>query len=459
MMNEAAGRSAGPLPPVREIIEAELTWTDGAFRRGVQVHVAEDGRIASAGPASAAATRRLPGRALLPGFVNAHSHAFQRALRGRGESYPAGGGDFWSWREAMYALVEEMDETAMRRVCGQALREMLAGGFTTVGEFHYLHHRDFAAADFAFDRVLIEAAAEAGIRLVLLLCHYRTGAIGRPLGPGQRRFDTRGVDAFLRQLDALSGRIDARTQSLGIAPHSIRAVPADEVELLWREAAARGLVVHMHVEEQAREIDECRAALGTNPLAWLLDHVAVDGRSTIVHATHSTPADLRRYTALGGNICVCPITEGNLGDGLGDGEAMLSRRDAVCIGTDSNVRIDALEELRWLEFVQRLRGRRRGVHKTAAGEVAAQLLASGTEHGARSLGVPAGRIAAGRLADFVVVDLGHPALLDATDETLAGMLALGAGADCVSEVCVGGAWRSVRSGGVMPAEGPGADAA
>jgi formimidoylglutamate deiminase len=427
-----------------QIIEARLTYVDGAFAPGVRVQVDAAGRIAAVGPLPQPPTRRFEGCALLPGFVNAHSHAFQRGLRGLGESYPCGVGSFWTWREAMYALVESLDRAQMRRLCEQAFVEMLACGITTVGEFHYLHHEDAGALDFAFDDVVIEAAAAVGIRLVLLASYYRTGGIGRPLAGGQRRFATPSVARFTEQVDALQRRVEPRAQSVAIAPHSVRAVPPEDFIALCREAEARQLPVHVHLEEQRREVEECVAALGCSPMEWVLDHVPVGPRFTAIHATHATPARLQRWLLAGAGVCLCPITEGNLGDGIADAPAMLAAGGRLCLGTDSNVRLDMLEELRWLEFAQRLRSESRGVFADAAGRLAPRLLESATRCGAAALGVDAGAIEPGRHADFVAIDLEHPSLAGCTAETLLAALILGSGGECVREVCVGGTWRAVR---------------
>lgn len=430
-----------------QIIEAEWTWTGKTLETGVQVVVDDRGRIETVGKLGVAATKRLPRRALLPGFVNAHSHAFQRGLRGLGETYPAGQGDFWSWREAMYDLVLCLTPDDMKRLCRHAFDEMLSCGFTSVGEFHYLHHSnigatggDETAGDFAFDDIVLEAAAESGIRIALLQSYYKTGAMGRPLAGGQRRFATPDVDAFLRRIDVTAAKLRGDAQTMGLAPHSLRAVPPDDLMRLHRAAGERGMVCHIHVEEQRKEIDESLASLGRTPLEWLLEHLALGPRDTIIHATHSTANNLQRYVATGANICVCPITEGNLGDGLGDVATMLERPDAVCIGTDSNVRIDTAEELRWLEFVRRLKHERRGVCRDNAGDVARQLLRCGTENGARALGISTGKIEAGRWADFAAIDLDRRDLRGTTPETLLPAFFVGSSGAAVREVCVGGRW-------------------
>ncbi len=424
--------------PYTDVIEADRTWVDGRFASGVRVAIDRDGYIAAVGDLKEPVTHRLADRALLPGMVNVHSHAFQRALRAQGEVFPAGVNDFWTWRESMYALVERLSRKEFRAVCRQAFAEMRAAGYTTVGEFHYFHHDNAKLRDFAMDELVLEAAAEVGIRLVLLQSYYRNGGFGRELYSGQRRFGTPSVSEFWRQFDRLAQRLQTPLQSLGIAPHSLRAVPLDDLRDLRAEALRRGVVCHIHIEEQTKEIEDSIAAVGAAPLEWLVDHLPVDARLTIIHGTHSRGAPLEKFIAAGGNVCLCPITEGNLGDGLADVPAMLTRGDAVCIGSDSNIRIDPAEELRWLEFVQRLRARRRGVCKLPDGRCAEQLLRCGTINGARALGLPTGEIAPGRCADFLTLDLSHPSLAGWTDETLLGSYLFGSGAEVVAETIVGG---------------------
>ncbi len=489
------------------VIEAELTWVGGEFRRGVRVLVGADGRIVEVrgggarggddatkrpGEAGAAArVVRLAGRALLPGFVNAHSHAFQRALRGRTQHFPAGAGDFWSWREAMYAWVRDCSVETFREVCRRAFEEMRAAGFTTVGEFHYLHHADADRRDFALDDALIEAAEQAGIRLVLIGAYYAAGGIGRPLGEGQRRFATCGVDAFVAHLEGLAegrhvgrqagagapgcqpgaagphaahgqpgavgphdsrGRLSSISESRGrlfptangsgiaIAAHSIRAVPADDLLRLREAARRRGWMFHMHIEEQPAEIEQCVAALGVTPMRWVLDHADVGPDFVVVHATHTQREALEAYLERGGRVCICPITEADLGDGIADVPAVNRRAAALSIGSDSNIRIDPTEELRWLEYVQRLRLGRRGVLRDERGAVARRLLEIGTTGGAAALGIAAGRIEPGRFADFAVVDLEHPALADVDEAGLPEAILFGAGRECIVGSIVGGAW-------------------
>ncbi len=429
-----------------QIIEADLTWTGARFEPGVRIAVDRRGRIAAAGRLTTEPTRRLTGCALLPGFVNVHSHAFQRALRGQGESFPAGAGSFWTWREAMYRLVAELDAPAFHRLCVQAFGEMLDAGITTVGEFHYFHHSK-GAADFGFDEVVLHAALEAGIRIVLLQSYYATGGVGRPLEGAQRRFDAVSLDAFWRQMDRLDGLADPTLQTLGVAPHSIRAAGPQEIAELYAEACRRKLVVHIHVEEQPKEIDEARAVYGKRPLAILTEALDRCAGMTAVHCTQSEAPDLHRYLAAGGGVCTCPLTEGNLGDGIPAALPLIHQSGHLSLGSDSNARISMLEEMRWLEYGQRLATKSRGVITGPDATVAPALLDIATAGGARALALPAGRIEVGRWADFAIVELEHPSLTGCDAASLPGALAFGAGNAVIAETCVGGRWRVPTSRG------------
>ncbi len=430
--------AGGAIMRSTHIIEADLTWTGTSFEPDIQVIVADDGTIDHVGALDLRPSLRLRQRALLPGMVNAHSHAFQRGLRGRGETFPTGSGSFWSWREEMYALVEEMTPERMYELSRQAFMEMLACGITTVGEFHYLHHHQ--PGDFALDEAVLQAACDTGIRIVLLMTYYKTGGIGRPPSDAQRRFLTDTPQAFWKRFDALAGRCEAGTQALGAAAHSIRAVPLDDLTALHREARRRGLVFHMHVEEQPKEIEECRAALDRSPLGVLLERLEIDACFTAVHCTHSDPAEMERFLRRGGRVCICPLTEANLGDGIADVPAMLDAGGRICVGTDSNARIAFTEELRWLEYVQRLQQQRRGVVRDDQGRTANALWTAGTVHGAEALGVHAGRIAPGYAADLFTLDLNDPSLAGWTPETLLPAFLFGASDGVVAETCVAGRW-------------------
>jgi formiminoglutamate deiminase len=411
-----------------QIVEAALTWTGLRFEPELQIEVGDDGTIAGVAKAIGQATVSLADRAILPGFVNAHSHSFQRGLRGRGENFPQGAGSFWSWREAMYSLVESLDEQSFYDLTFAAYREMLAAGITTVGEFHYLPQ---------FDQVVFDAARDAGIRVVLLKTYYRTGGIGRQLAGAQRRFETAGVEAFWQRYDEL-----AKLGEVGCVAHSIRAVPLDDLAALHRGARERGAVFHMHVEEQQQEIDDCVAAYGFTPMRLILDRLQPGSEFTAVHATRTSAGELSEFLSRGGNVCVTPLTEANLGDGVPQAAPLAAASGQTSLGTDSNARISMIEEMRWLEYAQRLLSSTRGIFRNDDGRVAPRLIDAATSAGARSLGMRCGRIESGALADLVAIDLTRPALAGSSGDTLAEALVFGAGDDAIAEVAVGGRWVS-----------------
>lgn len=421
------------------ILEAALTWTGSRFEPGIRIAVDATGRIEAVGALDLEPTERFPRRALVPGFVDAHSHAFQRGLRGRGETFLAGVGSFWTWREAMYALVESLDGAAFRELCVRTFAEMRDAGITTVGEFHYLHHANDSAD--SFDSLVLEAASEVGVRLVLLQSYYRTGGIDQPLAPAQRRFAVGSTTEYWESFDRLDEWLDPATQTLGVAPHSIRAASLDDVAALHAEALRRGLPFHMHVEEQRREVEECVAAYGEAPMALLCRTLPTMERVVAVHCTHTRPEDLGAFVGAGGSVCLCPLTEANLGDGLPDLASIAGVPDRLCLGTDSNARIAMTEEMRWLEYGQRLRQEKRGVLADADGSVARALLSIATRGGARALGVEAGAIEPGRWADLASLDLDAPELGGCDEDSLLDALVFGSGDRAIAATCVGGRWR------------------
>jgi formimidoylglutamate deiminase len=329
----------------------------------------------------------------LPGFVDAHCHGFQRALRGRGA-----GGDFWAWRELMLAEAGRQTPELVRREYVEVYRELRRAGYTAVGEFHYLGFDEALAA--------VEAAEEGGIRIVLLLAAYGRG--------GLERFRQESAAEYLRQVEDVRGR----GISVGVAPHSVRACPADWLEEIGRYAAAEGLPLHVHADEQPREIEECLAEHGVRPIELLDRTGCLSERTTVVHATHANGDELDLLARAGARICACPTTEANLGDGFLPVERVCTRGIGICIGSDSNVRIDPLEELRELEGIGRRQSGRRNVLSTGT------LLCYGADEGAGALGLEEW--------DDVEVDLGHPSLRGVEDVFEA--LISGCGADVLRDV-------------------------
>src|SRR6188474_195292 len=345
-----------------------------------------------ADPASVA---RVAGTLRLQGFVNAHSHTFQRGMRGS-----AAGGDFWSWRETMLAAAERQTPELVRTDYERTYREMLSAGYTAVGEFHYLGVPEAHAA--------AEAAAAAGIELVLLHVAYARG--------GLPRFRQESVEEFIEQVEGLR----ASGSRVGVAPHSVRACPVDWLEAIGAYAAAEGLPLHVHADEQPKEIEECLAEHGCRPIELLARSGCLGERTTVVHATHADGAELDLLAATGATICACPTTEADLGDGFLPAERIRTRSIPLCIGSDSNVRIDPLEELRELEGVARRQTGRRSVFTTE------ELLRFGSEQGARSLGLDTW--------PTIEVDVSHRSLAGVARDDVPAALVAGCGADVVSPV-------------------------
>ncbi len=356
--------------------------------------------------------------ALVPGMPNLHSHAFQRGMAGLAERRGATADSFWTWREVMYHFALTLTPEEAQAVAEMAYMEMLEQGFTRVGEFHYLHHdRDGGTyADPAEMSLRIIAAAEAtGINLTHLPVFYAHADFGgKAPNPGQRRF-THDLDAFARLMERARAAMIRPLDRLGIAPHSLRAVTEDELQAL---VAAHGAgPVHIHIAEQTREVDDCVAACGQRPVERLLANFPVDGRWCLIHATHLTPAETQGIAASGAVVGLCPVTEANLGDGLFPAGQFLALGGRIGIGSDSNVEISVREELKLLEYGQRLAHRQRNVLSMGEGSTGRALFAANLAGGAQALAAPAPELAVGAPADLVALSdrLGLP---DGADRTL-----------------------------------------
>ncbi len=348
-------------------------------------------------------TRHVVG---LPGLPNLHSHAFQRAMAGLAES-PGGAGrdDFWSWRETMYRLVGRLTPEDVATVAAKAFVEMLEAGFTRVGEFHYLHH-DLDGRPYAeparMAAAVAEASAEAGIALTLLPVFYAHSGFGGAVpNAGQRRF-INDLDGFARLREGCAAALKPLDGAvLGVAPHSLRAVTPDELSALL--AMAPDAPIHIHVAEQVPEVEACIAWSGKRPVQWLLDAVPVDQRWCLVHATHVDAAELTGIAASGAVVGLCPVTEANLGDGLFPVGELLDGGGQFGVGSDSNVRIDAVEELRLLEYGQRLTRRQRNVLARDGFSTGRTLFARALAGGAQALGAEPAELVAGAPADIVAL--------------------------------------------------------
>ncbi|TSJ61002.1 formimidoylglutamate deiminase [Starkeya sp. 3C] len=347
----------------------------------------------------------------LPGLPNLHSHAFQRAFAGNTEVRGPTGDSFWTWREAMYRAVDRMDPEDVEAIAALAYVEMLEAGFTRVGEFHYLHHgRDGTPyADIGELSARIAAAAGAtGIALTLLPVFYAHGGFGAQVpNHGQRRF-INDVESFGRLMESARRALASLPDAvLGLAPHSLRAATTGEIAAILPLTAGP---IHIHVAEQVKEVEDCLAWSGRRPVEYLLDEAPVDGRWCLIHATHMTPDETRRMAKSGAVAGLCPITEANLGDGIFPAPAFVEAGGAYGVGSDSNVRIDAAEELRLLEYSQRLAHRARNVLAMSEGRsTGAALFAAAFKGGAQALDGGPG-LAVGAPADIVSLDARHPSL-------------------------------------------------
>ncbi len=391
---------------------------------------------------------------VVPGMPNAHSHAFQRAMAGNTEYRLSARDSFWTWRRAMYALANRIEPDDLQILAAQLFVEMLKSGYTSVAEFHYLHRRRDGAA-YPETNALWEAVGAAatlsGIGLTFLPTLYQTSDFGgRPLNPEQARFAT-DADAFLRAVEnriAAERRNDGpgggnRMQCTGVAFHSLRAVPQDNLRraaLRLREFDAH-MPLHIHVAEQVLEVKACLRETGRRPIELLLDTGLLDDRWCLIHATHATPQELEGVAGAGATVCVSVSTEANLGDGFFDTARYLKAGGRLCVGSDSQSTVSPAEELRWLEYQQRLRKKRRGVLAHGAQpHVGTRLWCDAARYGAQAIGQPVGAIEVGRRADWLVLDAAHPSLAGAAvDAALDHLLFAGADA-AIRDVMVGGRW-------------------
>ncbi|MEO7062619.1 MAG: formimidoylglutamate deiminase [Dokdonella sp.] len=432
---------------------AEHAWLPQGFAKHVQLDVDLDRHVLCAVVAeSQRDDAQLIGRYVVPGMPNLHSHAFQRAMAGLAERRGKSSDDsFWTWREVMYAFAGSIGPDDLRAIATQLYVEMLKAGYTQVCEFHYLHHQPDGQpyADPAeMSLALIEAARDAGIGLTLLPTLYMTGGFdGRALSERQRRFG-HDVDAYLRLVERLR-TLQSSTLNIGMALHSLRAVPADALRVVLATDLAHGGPIHIHIAEQLGEVQDCLALRHARPVEWLLDHAAVDSRWCLVHATHMTEAETRRLAKSGAVAGLCPTTEANLGDGLFPLKEYLDAGGAIGIGSDSNVSVSVVEELRWLEYGQRLMTKHRNVAASAnTSSTGDMLLAYALAGGARAAGCSVGKLAGGDSAhlqlapraDLVVLDDASPLLGARAPSHVIDTWLFAGNTSLVRDVMVAGEW-------------------
>jgi formimidoylglutamate deiminase len=446
---------------VRQFRAGQLWRADG-WHADAAIAVGADGRLRE--PADR--DGELIGNWVLPGMPNLHSHAFQRAMAGlaerRGHAHasvpdredqkpatpgrtpPKSDDNFWSWRETMYAFAATVGPDELQAIAAQLYVEMLKAGYTRVCEFHYLHHQPDGvpyAQPEAMSLALIEAAREAGIGLTLLPVLYISGGFdGRALSARQRRFG-HAVDAYLRLLETLR-RQESDDVCVGIALHSLRAVPESALrEVLGHPLAGTG-PIHIHIAEQIGEVQDCLATRGARPVEWLFDHADVDARWCLVHATHLTAAETAQLARSGAVAGLCPTTEANLGDGLFPLADYLDAGGTLGIGSDSHISISPVEELRWLEYGQRLSTRHRNIAARHEGDsVGETLWRAALRGGAQASGQPIGELRDGVRADLVVLDDDSPLLAARDARSVLDSFLFAGNTPLVRDVMVGGRWQ------------------
>ncbi|HEV2800085.1 MAG TPA: formimidoylglutamate deiminase [Pyrinomonadaceae bacterium] len=460
------------MPQAQQTLTAwlpDLIYTGGRFASGLALVSDGAGRIVALTRDWEQLTARvvpLRGRALLPGLVNAHSHAFQRVIRGRTERRSAAHDSFWTWREMMYAAATRLSPEDIYDASRMAFLEMAASGITAVGEFHYLHHAPdgvrYADANELAKRV-VSAATDVGIRIALLRVAYVRAGWNKPPDPRQARFIEPDSEAFLKQTETLAQDLahpnaDSPGESettpaawVGVAPHSVRAVPLEYLREVSAFAHARAMPVHMHVAEQPAEIAACTEEHGRAPVALLAAEGLLGEHFTAVHAVHITQGDVRALAHARAHVCACPATERNLGDGIVPADLLLAAGVPVSLGTDSHTQIDLLEDARELEYHLRLQKLERAVlaPATSASEagdetgnlaaLAARLFDCATVNGAASIGAQGGgTLEPGRPADFFTLALDDPSIAGACAEDLLPAVVFSLARTAVRDVVVGG---------------------
>jgi formimidoylglutamate deiminase len=404
---------------------------NGEIKSGIAFFADESGAITrfSTAAEDLARAQRLKNRAIFPGLVNVHSHTFQRVIRGRTEWRNQGQRDtFWTWREKMYDAATRLTPDQVYQTAKAAFLEMLLSGITTVGEFHYLHHqadgRRYPDPNL-IGKLVMQAAREVGLRIVLLRAAYLRAGYGKAPNPGQTRFITGDAATFISDTEDLASWVKksfARGEAeVGVAPHSVRAVTHDYLREIADYARRQELRIHMHVSEQPGENEACIQEYGVSPVTWLERLGLLDPRFTAVHAIHISEAEAGFLAESGSAICACPTSERNLADGAIRADWLLARGATLCLGSDSQIQIDLLEDARLLEYHLRMQRLERVVLDSPAPErerLSRMLYETASKSGAKSLGQNVGELAVGKPADFIGIDLDDLSVAGASPETL-----------------------------------------
>jgi formimidoylglutamate deiminase len=427
----------------------DLVYTNGRFASDVAV-VCDEKVVRLCSAEEATEPIRLKNRALLPGLVNAHSHAFQRVIRGRTERRSRYSSDsFWTWREQMYAAANRLTPDEIYNASRMAFLEMALTGITAVGEFHYMHHAPDGSPysdPNLLEREVIRAARDVGIRIALLRVAYARAGYQREPDPQQRRFIESSPEIYLKNLEQLLAAQELRNSEawVGVAPHSVRAVPLDYLKPIVEFAKARGLVVHMHVAEQTAEVAACIEEYRRSPVALLETEGLLSEKFTAVHAIHVTSKAVSAIADSGARVCACPTTERNLGDGVVPVDEYFNQGVPVSLGTDSQTQIDLLEDARELEYHLRLQRMSRNVLATDNTDeidesaLARRLFECATTNGASSIGFEGGSLEVGAPADFFTVDLDDPSIAGSSPENLLANVVFSLARTAVRDVVVGG---------------------
>ena len=415
----------------------------GGWADNVRLEI-EAGRISAiAADAAATADDQAFGIAI-PGFANAHSHAFQRVLAGHTEERgPAGKDNFWTWRSRMYSLAGKIDAGAMEAIARQVYGEMVATGYTSVAEFHYLHNEpDTSKTSEAMFEAIVAAADASGIRLTYVPVLYERAGFDQPQPTADQQRFASSIDDFLEHYERVK-KLAGERFAVGIGAHSLRAVSADSLAKIAAIAAADGVPMHIHIAEQQREVDQCMDFHGARPVQWLFDQCDVNEQWCLVHATHIDDEEIAAITDSGAVVCLCPSTEANLGDGLFPLQRYLQRQGRIAIGSDSHVSINPFEELRWLEYGQRLITQQRNIAAIGRKQTGRSLFELAAEGGALATGQPGGRIQTGYHADLVLLDDDSPMLAGHSTRSFLDALVFSGFTLPIDRVMVRGEWQVV----------------
>jgi len=437
---------------VSTLYRPELLYIDGEFRRDAVLSVDDDGYVSNVETNRAVTVIDLPGKAILPGFVNAHSHSFQRLIRGKAESRAASGRDFWSWRGCMYHAAASLSPADVYDVARMAFLEMVTAGITTVGEFHYLHAQpDGRPYDDPnlLARQVIAAAQSLGLRIVLLRTAYFRSGYTLPPDPGQTRF-IENTASFLANMQALrEAYTSAQAVSFGVAPHSIRAVPLADLKEIAEWTRARKLPLHMHVAEQVAENAACVEEYGLTPVALLAREEILGRDFTGVHTIHMTNDETTQLAETGATICSCPTTERNLGDGIIAADQAMALGVPFALGSDSQAQIAPLEDARQLEYHLRLAHQKRSILDQISGQpLTSRLFQCATRNGSKSLGIDDGDLRPGSAADFITVNLDDLSIAGHAEADLLSTIVFSLERTAIRDVAVQG--KLILRDGVHP---------